>query len=83
MLPTQITEIILDVEHNGHATIPVMEMTRTTEEALHQLSTIYGIWLPGCSINYIIAKALAVSIQMIWTYPVYKKFIFIPHNDTA
>jgi hypothetical protein len=56
MLPTQIADMILDVEHNGHAVIPVMEMTRTTEEALGQLNTIYGIWLPGCSINYIIAK---------------------------
>ena len=27
-------------------------------------------------INYIIAKAIAVIIQMIWTYPVYKKVIF-------
>lgn len=29
-------------------------------------------------INYIIAKAIAVLIQMIWTYPVYKKLIFVP-----
>jgi putative flippase GtrA len=28
-------------------------------------------------INYIYAKAIAVIIQMIWTYPVYKKFIFV------
>ena len=28
-------------------------------------------------INYIIAKAIAVGIQMIWTYPIYKKFIFV------
>ncbi len=28
-------------------------------------------------INYIIAKAIAVIIQMIWTYPVYKRYIFI------
>lgn len=28
-------------------------------------------------ISYIIAKAIAVIIQMIWTYPVYKKVIFI------
>lgn len=27
-------------------------------------------------INYIIAKAIAVIIQMIWTYPVYKNYIF-------
>lgn len=29
-------------------------------------------------INYIFAKAIAVLIQMIWTYPVYKKVIFVP-----
>jgi putative flippase GtrA len=28
-------------------------------------------------INYIFAKAIAVIIQMIWTYPIYKKVIFI------
>lgn len=28
-------------------------------------------------INYIVAKAIAVVIQMIWTYPVYKKVIFV------
>jgi putative flippase GtrA len=28
-------------------------------------------------INYIYAKAIAVIIQMIWTYPVYKKVIFV------
>jgi putative flippase GtrA len=28
-------------------------------------------------INYIYAKAVAVIIQMIWTYPVYKKVIFV------
>ncbi|HVX56992.1 MAG TPA: GtrA family protein [Candidatus Saccharimonadales bacterium] len=28
-------------------------------------------------ISYIIAKAIAVVIQMIWTYPIYKKVIFI------
>lgn len=27
-------------------------------------------------INYLYAKAIAVIIQMIWTYPVYKYFIF-------
>lgn len=29
-------------------------------------------------INYIVAKAIAVLLQMIWTYPVYKKVIFVP-----
>ena len=27
-------------------------------------------------ISYILAKAIAVAIQMVWTYPVYKKWIF-------
>jgi putative flippase GtrA len=31
-------------------------------------------------INYIYAKAIAVAIQMIWTYPVYKKYIFIKRS---
>ncbi len=29
-------------------------------------------------INYIAAKAISVLIQMLWTYPVYKKVIFVP-----
>jgi putative flippase GtrA len=28
-------------------------------------------------INYIYAKAIAVALQMVWTYPVYKKVIFV------
>lgn len=28
-------------------------------------------------INYIVAKAIAVMLQMAWTYPVYKKVIFV------
>lgn len=28
-------------------------------------------------INYVIAKAIAVGIQMTWTYPVYKNLIFV------
>jgi putative flippase GtrA len=31
-------------------------------------------------INYIYAKAIAVIIQMIWTYPVYKKVIFVSYK---
>lgn len=34
-------------------------------------------------INYIIAKAIAVLIQMVWTYPVYKKVIFVPQPKLA
>jgi putative flippase GtrA len=32
-------------------------------------------------INYIIAKAIAVIIQMVWTYPVYKHYIFVKNNS--
>lgn len=28
-------------------------------------------------INYVVAKAIAVGIQMVWTYPVYKNYIFV------
>jgi putative flippase GtrA len=31
-------------------------------------------------INYIIAKAIAVIIQMVWTYPVYKHYIFVKNG---
>jgi putative flippase GtrA len=31
-------------------------------------------------INYIEAKAIAVIIQMIWTYPVYKHYIFTKNH---
>lgn len=41
------------------------------------LFTVTFVSIVGAHINYIIAKALAVGIQMIWTYPVYKKYIFI------
>jgi putative flippase GtrA len=34
-------------------------------------------------INYIYAKAIAVIIQMIWTYPVYKKLIFVNNKPSA
>lgn len=32
-------------------------------------------------INYLYAKAIAVIIQMIWTYPVYKKYIFVSRTE--
>jgi putative flippase GtrA len=34
-------------------------------------------------INYIYAKAIAVLIQMLWTYPVYNKIIFVNHPPKA
>jgi putative flippase GtrA len=33
-------------------------------------------------INYIYAKAIAVLLQMVWTYPIYKKFIFVPTQSS-
>lgn len=32
-------------------------------------------------VNYLVAKALAVALQMIWTYPVYKNKIFVSSPD--
>ena len=42
------------------------------------LFTVTFVSIVGTHINYIAAKALAVAIQMIWTYQIYKKFIFKP-----
>ena len=41
------------------------------------LFTVVFVSIVGTHINYVIAKALAVAIQMIWTYPAYKRFIFV------
>jgi putative flippase GtrA len=41
------------------------------------LFTVTFVSILGEHYNYIAVKALAVGIQMIWTYPVYKKFIFV------
>ena len=46
------------------------------------LFTVTFVSIVGEHINYIIAKAMAVGIQMIWTYPVYKKFIFVPSGQS-
>ncbi len=45
------------------------------------LFTVTFVSIVGTHINYIIAKALAVAIQMTWTYPVYKKYIFVSSNS--
>ena len=42
------------------------------------LFTVIFVYLASHQVNYLIAKALAVAIQMSWTYLVYKNFIF--HN---
>lgn len=41
------------------------------------LFTVTFVSIVGAHINYMIAKALAVAIQMIWTYYVYKRYIFV------
>jgi putative flippase GtrA len=41
------------------------------------LFTVTFVSIVGEHINYVYAKALAVIIQMTWTYYVYKKFIFV------
>lgn len=52
------------------------------------LFTVTFVSIAGEHINYMLAKALAVVIQMSWTYVVYKRYIFIkvarsslPHNN--
>ena len=34
-------------------------------------------------INYLAAKAIAVALQMVWTYPVYKNKIFVSAPEAA
>jgi len=41
------------------------------------LFTVTFVSVLGAHINYVIAKALAVAIQMTWTYYIYKNYIFI------
>jgi len=43
--------------------------------------TVVFVSLASHSINYLLAKAIAVLIQMSWTYYVYKRFIFIESGD--
>lgn len=40
------------------------------------LFTVTFVSIVGTHINYVVAKALSVAIQMIWTYQIYKKYIF-------
>jgi putative flippase GtrA len=44
---------------------------------LNYLFAVTFVSFASDHINYIAAKAIAVLFQMIWTYPVYKKFIFV------
>jgi putative flippase GtrA len=41
------------------------------------LFTVTFVSIVGEHINFVLAKAIAVAIQMVWTYKVYKKYIFI------
>ena len=41
------------------------------------LFAVVFVTFVGLVINYIAAKALAVIIQMAWTYPIYKRVIFV------
>ncbi len=43
------------------------------------LFTVTFVSIVGEHMNYMLAKALAVFIQMIWTYVAYKKYIFTIH----
>lgn len=43
---------------------------------INYLFAVIFVTFVGIIINYIIAKAIAVVIQMSWTYPIYKRYIF-------
>jgi putative flippase GtrA len=47
------------------------------------LFTVTFVSILGEHFNYIIVKAVAVAIQMIWTYPIYKKLIFVSSGDQS
>jgi len=40
------------------------------------LFTVVLVSVAGTYINYIYAKSIAVMVQMTWTYPIYKRYIF-------
>lgn len=45
------------------------------------LFTVTFVSIVGAHINYIIAKIMAVAIQMSWTYLIYKNMIFISKDS--
>jgi len=63
--------------------------SREKESLMHHITTYFALLvfnflftvtfvsIVGTHINYVAAKALAVAIQMTWTYVVYKKYVFI------
>ena len=44
---------------------------------VNYLFTVGFVAIVGLHINYMLAKALSVAITMIWTYPAYKRLIFV------
>lgn len=56
MLTKQLIMVLTDIEVSGHCTIPVEKTLQSTIDSIHQLSHIYGIWLPDSSISYVFAK---------------------------
>ena len=46
------------------------------------LFTVVFVSLVSHSLNYLVAKAIAVAIQMTWTYFAYKNYIFVSSNKT-
>lgn len=47
------------------------------------LFTVTLVSVAGARINYVAAKALAVAISMIWTYYVYKNYIFVKKEQQS
>jgi len=47
---------------------------------LNYIFVVIFVSFASTHISYILAKAIAVIVQMIWTYPVYKKVIFVPNS---
>jgi len=53
--------------------------------AFNYLFTVIFVSLVSHSLNYLVAKAIAVAIQMTWTYFAYKNYIFTskPQPETT
>lgn len=46
------------------------------------LFTVTFVSLVGEHINYLLAKAIAVTLQITWTYYIYNHYIFLPAKPT-
>jgi putative flippase GtrA len=44
---------------------------------VNYLFTVTFVSIVGAHISYIIAKLISLAITMTWTYPVYKRYIFV------